>query len=85
MAAVQQDRPRSGDPGCDDAGPFGFDVLRAARQETATAAVAVILLPAKSRAAEIDTGFATGAQDYVVKPFSGVLHRVQGVLARVPG
>ena len=68
-------------------GLSGFDVLRALRQDPATAGVAVILLTARSRDADIDTGFATGAQDYVVKPFSPreLLHRVRTVLARVPG
>lgn len=56
--------------------------MRAARQDLG--AVAVSLLPAKSPAAKNDTGFATGAQDCVVKPFSGFLHRVRGVLVGVP-
>ncbi|HET7476973.1 MAG TPA: response regulator [Dermatophilaceae bacterium] len=65
-------------------GLSGFDVLRKLRQDPATADQAVILLTAKSRDTDIDTGFVTGAQDYIVKPFSPreLLHRVNGVLAR---
>lgn len=65
-------------------GLSGVDVLRKLRQEPATENLAVILLTAKSRDSDVDTGFATGAQDYVVKPFSPreLLHRVSAVLAR---
>ena len=62
-------------------GLSGFDVLRKLRQDPATADLPVILLTAKSRDTDIDTGFVTGAQDYVVKPFSPreLLHRVNAV------
>src|SRR6478735_6399367 len=44
----------------------------------------VLLLSAKSRDSDVDTGFAVGADDYVIKPFSPreLLHRVNGMLAR---
>jgi DNA-binding response OmpR family regulator len=41
-------------------------------------------LTARARDSDVDAGFATGANDYVIKPFSprGLMHRVNAVLAR---
>lgn len=63
-------------------GLSGFDVLRKVRENPATSHIAVILLTAKTREADVDTGFAAGAQDYIRKPFSPneLLHRVNLVL-----
>ena len=65
-------------------GLSGIDVLREIR-ESGAATVPVLLLSAKSRDSDVDTGFAVGADDYVIKPFSPreLLHRVNGILARV--
>jgi DNA-binding response OmpR family regulator len=65
-------------------GLSGIDVLRKIR-ESGESAVPVLLLSAKSRDSDVDTGFAVGADDYVIKPFSPreLLHRVNGILARV--
>ena len=66
-------------------GLSGIDVLRKIRETEGEAAkVPVLLLSAKSRDGDVDTGFAVGADDYVVKPFSPreLLHRVNGILAR---
>ncbi|MEO6414103.1 MAG: response regulator [Pedococcus sp.] len=65
-------------------GLSGIDVLRKIR-ESGAATVPVLLLSAKSRDSDVDTGFAVGADDYVIKPFSPreLLHRVNGILARV--
>jgi DNA-binding response OmpR family regulator len=70
----------------------GTDVLRALRDRTSDSAPAVwptkvILLTAKAQEADVEAGFALGADDYVVKPFSPreLLSRVQAVLGRVPG
>ena len=65
-------------------GLSGLDVLRNLRASEATKGLAVILLTARARDADVDTGFATGANDYVIKPFSPreLLHRVNAVLAR---
>jgi two-component system phosphate regulon response regulator PhoB len=62
----------------------GLEVCRALRDDPATAGVPVILLTAKAQEADIERGFAAGADDYVVKPFSPreVLSRVEAVLAR---
>lgn len=64
-------------------GLSGIDVLRKIR-ESDHAGVPVLLLSAKSRDSDVDTGFAVGADDYVIKPFSPreLLHRVNGMLAR---
>ena len=66
-------------------GLSGIDVLRKIREvEGESGKVPVLLLSAKSRDGDVDTGFAVGADDYVVKPFSPreLLHRVNGMLAR---
>ncbi len=64
-------------------GLSGIDVLRKIR-ESEHPGVPVLLLSAKSRDSDVDTGFAVGADDYVIKPFSPreLLHRVNGMLAR---
>ena len=64
-------------------GMSGFDVLRRIRESEAPR-VPVIMLSAKSRDSDVDTGFAVGADDYIIKPFSPreLLHRVNSMLAR---
>ena len=64
-------------------GLSGIEVLRRIR-DSGAARVPVLLLSAKSRDSDVDTGFAVGANDYVIKPFSPreLLHRVNGMLAR---
>ena len=64
-------------------GLSGFDVLRRIR-ESDHPRVPVLMLSAKSRDSDVDTGFAIGADDYVIKPFSPreLLHRVNTMLAR---
>ncbi|GAB4062503.1 hypothetical protein GCM10028777_02430 [Angustibacter speluncae] len=65
-------------------GLSGIDVTRELRADPGTAATPVILLTAKAQEADVETGFVTGADDYVVKPFSPreLVSRVQAVLAR---
>jgi DNA-binding response OmpR family regulator len=62
----------------------GLEVCRALRDDPATAQVPVILLTAKAQEADIQRGFAAGADDYIVKPFSPreLVSRVDAVLAR---
>jgi DNA-binding response OmpR family regulator len=64
-------------------GLSGFDVLRKIR-ESDHPRVPVLMLSAKSRDSDVDTGFAIGADDYVIKPFSPreLLHRVNTMLSR---
>jgi len=62
----------------------GIETCRRIREADDMAELPVIMLTAKAQAADIQTGFATGATDYVVKPFSPreLLSRVRGSLAR---
>jgi len=63
----------------------GIDVCRALRADPVTADIPVIILTAKAQEAEVERGFAAGADDYIVKPFSPreMLRRVDALLARV--
>lgn len=65
-------------------GLTGVDVLRQIRGSDALDNVRVILLTARSRDVDVDAGFAGGANDYIVKPFSPreLVHRVAAVLGR---
>jgi DNA-binding response OmpR family regulator len=65
-------------------GLSGMDVLRKVRANEATKDLDIILLTARSRDSDVDAGFAIGASDYVVKPFSPreLVHRVNALLAR---
>lgn len=58
-------------------GLSGLDVLRKIRAEDGLAGTRVILLTARARDVDVDAGFSTGADDYIVKPFSPreLLHR----------
>lgn len=62
----------------------GIELCQALRDDPVTASIPVILLTAKAEEAEVERGFVTGADDYIVKPFSPreMLSRVQAVLAR---
>jgi len=84
LAAIEADPPRLAILDVMMPGLSGLDVLRAVRANEATKDVDVILLTARSRDTDVDAGFATGASDYVVKPFSPreLLHRVNALLAR---
>jgi DNA-binding response OmpR family regulator len=65
-------------------GLSGLDVLRDLKADEATQDVKVILLTARSRDLDVDAGYAGGADDYVIKPFSPreLVHRVGTLLAR---
>lgn len=49
----------------------GYEVLRHIRTHSATADLPVIFLSAKSSPADVEKGFALGANHYITKPFSG--------------
>ncbi|WP_354638555.1 response regulator transcription factor [Kitasatospora camelliae] len=65
-------------------GMSGLDVCRELRAAPETERLPVILLTARSQEFDIETGFAAGADDYIIKPFSPreLSSRVQAVLAR---
>lgn len=59
-------------------------MLHEIRADTTLDEVRVILLTARSRDLDVDAGYSTGADDYVIKPFSPreLMHRVQSQLSR---
>jgi two-component system OmpR family response regulator len=65
-------------------GMSGIEVLHKIRASETISDLDVILLTARTRDSDVDVGFAEGASDYVIKPFSPreLLKRVNGVLAR---
>lgn len=62
----------------------GFEVTRRLREMPATAGIPVILLTARAQEADVQEGFASGADDYLRKPFSPreLSARVQAILGR---
>jgi DNA-binding response OmpR family regulator len=66
-------------------GMSGLDACRELRADPATSEVPIILLTARAQESDIETGFAVGADDYIVKPFSPreLAGRVHAVLARI--
>lgn len=65
-------------------GMSGLDVCRLLRQEPATSKMVIIMLTARAQESDVDNGFAAGADDYIIKPFSPreLLTRVEAQLAR---
>jgi DNA-binding response OmpR family regulator len=87
LAAIEADPPRLAILDVMMPGLSGMDVLRKVRANEVTKDLDVILLTARARDSDVDTGFASGASDYVIKPFSPreLMHRVNAVLARGTG
>lgn len=83
-AALSANRPRLAVLDVMMPGLSGLDVLRKIRETPALAHLPVILLTARSRDVDVEDGFASGATDYVIKPFSPreLVHRVAAVLGR---
>ena len=65
-------------------GLSGLNVLRRLRDGEGPEDCRVLLLTARARDSEVDAGFAAGADDYVIKPFSPreLLRRVDALLGR---
>jgi DNA-binding response OmpR family regulator len=65
----------------------GIEVCLALRAGSVTASIPVIFLTAKAQETDVQRGFAAGADDYIVKPFSPreLVTRVHAVLARTGG
>lgn len=63
----------------------GLEVCMAMRDTPALARTPVILLTANSQEADVERGFAAGADDYILKPFSPreLATRVDVVLGRI--
>jgi DNA-binding response OmpR family regulator len=66
--------------------PFmdGYEAIRQLRNDTRTAHVPMLILTAKSTPDDVVTGFETGADDYITKPFNipELLARIKAQLAR---
>jgi CheY-like chemotaxis protein len=62
----------------------GLEVTRALKGDPATSGIPILLLSAKAQQADVAAGQATGADDYVTKPFDplDLLQRVAGLLDR---
>ena len=84
LAAIEANPPRLAILDVMMPGLSGMDVLRKVRANEATKDLDIILLTARSRDSDVDAGFAIGASDYVVKPFSPreLVNRVNALLAR---
>ena len=84
LAAIEAEPPRLAILDVMMPGLSGLDVLRKVRANEAIKGLDIILLTARARDSDVDAGFATGATDYVIKPFSPreLLHRVNALLAR---
>ncbi|HTM80286.1 phosphate regulon transcriptional regulator PhoB [Asticcacaulis sp.] len=63
----------------------GIEVCRRLRQQTATRNLPIVMLTARSEETDRIRGLDTGADDYVVKPFSMVelMARIRAVLRRI--
>jgi len=84
LEAIEADPPRLAILDIMMPGMSGIEVLRKIRASETISDLDVILLTARARDSDVDTGFATGASDYVIKPFSPreLVQRVNAVLAR---
>jgi DNA-binding response OmpR family regulator len=51
------------------AGLSGFEVCRALKEEPDTALIPIIILTAGAQKHEVSKGYASGADDYIIKPF----------------
>lgn len=62
----------------------GLEVCAALRSDPEMGAVPILMLTAKAQERDVDYGFAAGADDYILKPFSPreLLTRVNAALAR---
>lgn len=62
----------------------GYEAIRQLRNDTRTAHIPMIILTARSAPDDVVTGFETGADDYITKPFNipELLARIKGQLRR---
>ena len=65
-------------------GVSGLDAIREIRSDPDLADLPVILLTARAQESDVETGFDSGADDYITKPFSPreLASRVQALLTR---
>lgn len=62
----------------------GYEAIRQLRNDTRTAHLPMLILTARSASADVVTGFETGADDYIVKPYDAnvLLARIRSHLRR---
>lgn len=62
----------------------GIEVCEALRSDPSKSSVPILMLTAKAQERDVERGFAAGADDYILKPFSPreLLMRVNAALAR---
>ena len=60
----------------------GFEACRRIRQQEATRNVPIIMVTTKGEEQNVETGFASGCNDYITKPINGaeLLTKVRGFL-----
>ncbi|MFC4783764.1 response regulator transcription factor [Nocardioides sp. MAHUQ-72] len=65
-------------------GVSGLDAIRVIRADPSLADIPVILLTARAQESDVETGFDSGADDYITKPFSPreLASRVEALLTR---
>lgn len=68
-------------------GTSGLDAIRLIRADPTLVDLPVILLTARAQESDVETGFDSGADDYITKPFSPreLASRVEALLARAQG
>ena len=82
--ACQADRPDLAVLDVMMPGVSGLDAIRVIRADPALADLPVILLTARAQESDVETGFDSGADDYITKPFSPreLASRVEALLSR---
>ena len=65
-------------------GVSGLDAIREIRADASLSDLPVILLTARAQESDVETGFDSGADDYITKPFSPreLASRVEALLAK---
>ena len=87
IAACQSQRPDLAVLDVMMPGTSGLDAIRAIRADPNLVDLPVILLTARAQESDVETGFDSGADDYITKPFSPreLASRVEALLARSSG
>ena len=65
-------------------GMSGLDAIRVIRADPSLSDLPVILLTARAQESDVETGFDSGADDYITKPFSPARARLAGAGAARP-
>jgi DNA-binding response OmpR family regulator len=86
LAAIREHRPDVALLDVMMPGISGIEILSRLQEDAVTRTIPVILLTARSQEFDIRSGFAVGAADYIVKPFSprDLVARVNAVLRQAP-